>query len=282
MRNNAFENTRPIDVKTGSVEITGNRFDRLCGEWWPRSPIYLGPPEHNDKMVSQARLHDLYIGGNLNETGHPLIHVRTFDYADGKKWVAYNVFVDGDLHSATHPEHPPPASDPRPLIGHIYVTAPDEHVPLTTIRRNIWYDLHVMACDPEGASDIAQIHVRIVDRGQVARVSGNEERLFDPMGDYFLRSEGKSVFVREDRQSDRWTDRSGWQGKYVDARPGEGKQTWEPYGSHRLRLVLRFRLLPEARPGRGWRLEGYAVDRAGNTPIPVWYDQQEGWPLNVE
>jgi hypothetical protein len=282
VRNNVFENTRPIDVKTGSVEITGNRFDRLCGEWWPHSPIYLGPPEHNGKMISQARLHDIYIGGNVNETGHPPVHVRTFGYADGNKWVAYNVYVEGELHSAAHPEHPPVASDPRPLIGHIYVTAPDEHSPLTTIRRNTWYDLHAMACDPEGASDIAQINIRIVDGEQVARVSGNEERPFDPRSGYFLRSEGNSVFVREDRQSDRWTDRSGSRGEYVNARPEEGKHTREPHGGHRLRLILRFRLLPEARVGGGWRLYGYAVDRAGNTPIPAWYDQQEGWPLIVE
>lgn len=282
IRNNVFENTRPIDVKTGSVEVTGNRFDRLCGDWWPHSPVYLGPPEHNDKFVPQARIHDIYIGNNLNETEHPLVRVRTFKYADGEKWAAYNVFVEGELHSAAHPEYPPLASDPRPLVGHLYVTAPGGHVPLTTIRRNTWYDLHVMACDPQGATDIARIDVQIVDKERFAYVSGNEERVFDPRGNYFLRSDGTSVFVREEGKSDQWIDRSGVQGTYVDARPQGGKHAWGPYGSHRLHLVLRFRLLPEARVGEGWRLHGYALDRAGNVPISAWYEQQEGWPLHVQ
>jgi len=282
VRNNVFENTRPIDVKTGSVEITGNRFDRLCGDWWPHSPIYLGPPEHNDKFVPQARVHDIYVGNNLNETGHPLVRVRTFQYADGEKWVAHNVFVEGELHSTAHPEHPPLASDPRPLVGHIYVTAPDGNVPLTTIRRDTWYDLHAMACDPQGTTDIARIDVQIVNRERFAYMSDSKECIFDPRGNYFLRSDGESLFVREDSKSDQWTELSGEQGKYVDIGSEKGEPSWEPYGSHRVHLVLRFRLLPEARVGGRWRLHGYAVDRAGNTPAPAWYDRQEGWPLYVE
>ena len=282
VRNNVFENTRPIDVKTGSVEITGNRFDRLCGDWWPHSPIYLGPPEHNDKLVPQARVHDIYVGNNLNETGHPLVRMRTFQYADGEKWVAYNVFVEGELHSSAHPEHPPLASDPRPLVGHMYLTAPDNAVPLTTIRRNTWYDLHVMACDPQGATDMARIDIQVVDRERFAYQPGDEESIFDPSGDYFLQSDGTSMFVRQDVKSDQWTELTEEQGKYVDITSQKGKHVWEPYGSHRLHLVFRFRFLPEARVGRGWRLHGYTLDRAGNTPISAWYDQQEGWPLYVE
>ena len=68
VRDSTFVRTRPIGVKAGSMEITGNRFDSSCGDVIGQM-ILFGQPTHNGNIIADAYMHDVYIGGNRNESG---------------------------------------------------------------------------------------------------------------------------------------------------------------------------------------------------------------------
>jgi len=275
VRNSNFKHTRPIGVKAGSMEITGNLFDSSCGDVINQM-ILLGQPTHNGNIIPGGYMHDIYIGNNRNESGKDLLTVYTFDYPP-EKYVAYNLYADGELWESVHVDYPPYDVDPRPLVGHMFVTAPGGTDPLATITRDSWYDLHVLAVDPQGAGDLAEVAAQIVDLGHYPHVADpTADGTFAAAGDYFIRRDPSTTWAREGEADGTWTTISGM-GSYLDA----ASSSWTEDGSNRVHAVLRFKLLPAAAPG-SWRLYGYVRDAEGNLPISAWLENQEGWPIRVQ
>lgn len=288
VRNNIFERTRPMAFKSGSLEITGNYFDPGCGDYsvggYSRM-IDFGGPTHNGEFVPEAILHNIYIGDNINDSDplKRLIWVDDYDYSGETKFVAFNMFVDGRLFRYNSylnptPRHPFPGSSPNPFVGHMYVTLPsaDQHV--DTIESNTWYDLHVLAVDPEKAENIVEIGAQLVNSELITREAYDNinQGMFAVAGNYFIRSEGSYVYSREEDGSADWNDVTENEGMYVDGT----KTTWAADGSHRIHFTARFRVSDQAVRGK-WRLYGYARDNEGNLPIPAWHEFLEGWPIDV-
>jgi len=273
VRDNVFENTRPIAVRTGSLEITGNYFDLRCSDWWPYRPIYINNPQASGGVFCpEALLHDIYIGENTNDTGTPLVYVAVYDYSP-QKWVAYNLYTDGELYEATHTTYPPRDTDPVPLVGNIYFTEVNGSMKVETLRADTWYDLHLMACDPQGWVNIAEVGIQIVDTENYSYTTnmvntGN----FSADGNYFIKSDGTHLFAREIQETDSWKSLTGTVGSYVDGT----SWSWVASGAHRLHFKVRVKV-PVGTTSGAWKMHGYVRDDNGNHPVDNGYENQEGW-----
>ena len=277
IRNNIFRNTSGIVFMSGSGEVTGNYFDQWVRKWNPTLLVKSG--FRLPQQLNSALPHTIYIGRNANKTGEPLLTVGTAQYDGVRKWAAYNVYDDGVLWEAANTQHPPRDASPRPLLGHVYLTEPGRDEPLRTIERGRWYDLHAKAVDPQGADDIAEIGLQVRRDATHAYAAGNEGGVFDPAGNYFIRTDGDSVWIRAAAGEGDWHEASAAPDAYVDIGPG-GRFQFTPAGSHRIHFVVRFRLGSDAMAGR-WQLNGYARDRAGNHPFAKAYLDQVGWRFEV-
>ena len=289
IRDNHFERTRPMAFSSGSLEITGNYFDAGCGDYdvggYSRM-VDLAAPIHNGNFVSHAMLHDIYLSDNVNHSSprRRLLWVSDYDLDGETRFVAYNLFVNGRLFTRNSdlnpaPRHAEPGSAPSPFVGHMYVTLPETDDRVDTLVAGAWYDLHVLAVDPQGAEDIAEIGAQLVRRATLGDpASGRLQRHGLAVRDnYHLRATPDSVFSRELESSPRWRDVSLVQGAYVDG----AVTSWRPSGSHRIHLTARVRVSERAVAGT-WHLYGHTRDRDGNMPISVWHEQQEGWPVHIE
>lgn len=289
VRNNIFERTRPMGFKSGSMEITGNYFDPGCGDFsvggYSRM-INFGDPEHNGVYVPLASLHDIYIGNNINDTDPEqwLFTVDNYVYPGNEDtmFVVYNMFVEGSLF--TYNEYDPseqfafPDSCPKPFVGYIFVTQPGSEELTDTIEINTWYDMHVMAVDPQGSGDILEIAVQIVDTTQFDHTPDIiNEGTFSASGNYFMRCDENNVYLRQDEGSTLWSNITGTEGLYIDG----SNTTWDTNGSHRIHLITRFKLLEQALHGK-WHFYAYVSDMDNNLPVSAWYENQEGWPIYVD
>ena len=289
VRNNTFERTRPMAFKSGSLEVTGNYFDPGCGDYsvggYSRM-LDFGEPTHNGKFIPNAILHNIYIGDNANASNphRRLLWVDDYDYSGETKFVAYNMFVNGGLFThnsylSSAPRYPFPDSSPNPFVGHMYITLPGTEERVEVILSNTWYDLHALAVDPEGADDIAEIGVQLLNSVRLAPEAGERIHLdeFSAADSYFMRSVGASAYSRQSDGSPHWSDVTQIRGMYVD-----GTETiWEADGTHRIHLILRFRVSDRAVRGT-WRMFGYARDKAGHMPLAPWHELLEGWPIEVD
>jgi len=275
VRNSRFKNTRPMGMKCGIWELTNNHFDSSCGSVI-NEMILIGAPTHNGNVIPTAASHDIYIGENVNQSGKALAKVLTWSYPP-TKWVAYNLFVDGVLWEAANTTYPPLATSPKPLVGHIYVTPAGGTEVLETITRDTWYDLHLMAVDAQGSSDIAVVGAQLLAEGKAAHDPDLvSQGAFSSADSYYLRFEGTSAFSRETDGSSQWTKLTA-KGLYLDPTAS----SWAAQGSHRVHVKAKFRLLLQAAPG-AWRIYGLARDKSNNLPISAWLADQEGWPIAVK
>ncbi len=276
IRDNLFKNTRPIALRTGSIEITGNYFDPLCANWINGVPCQFAIPVHNSVYVPEVSNHDIYIGENINETGEDLVLVDTYNYPTGGiKYVAYNLYTDGELFEKTHTNYPPLSVDPKPLVGHIYITETGGNTAVENIQSNTWYDLHLMACDPQGWTNIAEVGVQIVNTDYNSyttnmTTAGN----FFPLGNYFIKSDGSNLYAREAEGSSSWTNVNGTNSLYVDG----SNWSWTSSGTNRLHFKVRVKVLSNVAAGT-WKLYGYVRDKNNNLPIAAWSTDQEGWDI---
>jgi hypothetical protein len=289
VRDNHFERTRPMAFSSGSLEITGNYFDAGCGDYsvggYSRM-VDLAAPYHNGNFVPQAILHDVYLSDNVNHSSprRRLLWVDDYELDGQARFVAYNLFVNGrlltrnsDLNQA--PRHAYPGSDPRPFVGHMYATLPGTEDRVDTLEAGAWYDLHVLAVDPEGAEDIAEIGAQLVRKAALGEpVSERLQRTtFARRDHYHLRATPDSVYSRELESSPQWRNVSQVRGAFVDG----AVTSWRASGSHRVHLTARVRVSDRAVRGV-WHLYGHARDRDGNLPISAWHEQLEGWPVFID
>ncbi len=288
IRDNHFERTRPMAFSSGSLEITGNYFDAGCGNYdvggYSRM-VDLADPFHNGNFNHQAILHDVYMSDNVNHSSprRRLLWVGDYDVDGETRFVTYNLFVNGRLFTRNSnlnpaPQHAEPGSDPRPFVGHMYATLPGAEDRVDTLKAGAWYDLHVLAVDPQGADDIAEIGAQLVRSVPGEPVADRLQRTaFAIRDNYHLRVTPDSVFSRELESSPRWHDVSQVRGAFVDG----AATTWRGSGSHRVHMTARFRVSNRAVRGP-WRLYGHASDHDANLPISAWHDQLEGWPVFID
>lgn len=264
VRDNIFESCTPGSLRAGPSEWTGNTFAADCKK--RRYLIGMGIPAHNGRFIPNCTNHDTYIGENTNLADVPALNVALWNFPP-KKWSAYSVFLDGDLWEAGHREYPPYAEGTRPMVGHIFWTAPGDNKELRQIAAGQAYDLHVMAVDPQGAEDIREIGVQIRAEG-TAYTPGNEGGVYDPAGNHYFKATRTELSSRMGKGTGTWTR--------ADAAPW----SWKQKGTHRIELTVRV-TLPKSAKGLPWRLQGYALDKEGNRPIESWYEKQEGWKFAV-
>jgi hypothetical protein len=289
IRDNHFERTRPMAFSSGSLEITGNYFDAGCGDYslggYSRM-VDLADPYHNGNFVPQAILHDIYLSDNVNHSSprRRLLWVDDYELDGQAQFVAYNLFVNGRLFTRNSnlnpaPRHPYPGSDPRPFVGHMYATLPGTEDRVDTLKAGAWYDLHVLAVDPEGAEDIAEIGAQLVRRSTLGKRASErlQRSTFAHRDNYHLRATPDSAFSRELESSPQWRDVSKVRGAFLDG----AVTSWRSSGSHRVHLTTRIRVSDRAVRGV-WHLYGHARDRDGNLPISAWHEHLEGWPIFVE
>ncbi|MDP2984336.1 MAG: FlgD immunoglobulin-like domain containing protein [Candidatus Latescibacter sp.] len=284
VRDNIFVRTRPLAYKSGSLEISGNYFDSTCGNSdWANggfgysNMIIFGTPEHNGAYVEGAELHNIYFGSNINNSGRTEVVVSNYLYNGVRKLVTYNLYHNGKLWEATYTTYPPLKTDPRPLLGEVYVTQAGTSTRIDKIIKNTWYDLHAMACDPQGADNIARIGIQLRDPNAYSLIPVNTTGEFRPAGNYFIETDGDSVYVRKTEGSSDWTAvADSTQDLYVDTNIFQ----YFTDGSHRKHFVIRFKVLDNAIPVE-WIINGYAMDAEGNLPHSQAYNTQEGWYLTV-
>lgn len=289
VRDNIFVRTRPLSYKCGSLEISGNYYDATCGNYdWANggfgysSQLGFGEPTHNSVFIPGSELHDIYVSGNTNNSGRTEVVVSTYTNADAPyngvtKYVAYNLYYNGVLWEASHTTYPPRGESPRPLLGDIYVTTAGTTARVDTIETNTWYDLHAMACDPQGAGDIRKIGVQLRNPAAYGYEPGNVSGEYHPAGNYFIEADSAAVSVRGNDGSTEWTTvADSTRDFYVDTKYFR----FYTDGSHRKHFTIRFRLMHDA-AGAEWLMNGYAVDAEGNLPHDQAYTTQEGWFLTV-
>ncbi|WP_407267904.1 Ig-like domain-containing protein [Radiobacillus sp. PE A8.2] len=285
VRNNVMLNTGWVIFHAGSGEVTGNYFGPYENDY---HPVYVGPGD-KEVFLNQSKPHDIYIGRNINATGKDytvvngvdkLAELRYYDFdkTDNdptKEYLAYNVYEDGVLYEDAYDQYKTHTSDPAPKLGDMYVTQADTSDIVTEVEKGVWYDLHAMAVDPQGADNIAKIGVQIHD-ADVDVEPGNEEGDFNAENNYFVEADGSAVNVREDGSD--WINllKTQTDGLYV----AEDSVEYVNDGSHRKHLTVRFKLLPEASTGL-WMLNGYTMDKDGNRPIDLEYYDQMGWEIQV-
>ncbi len=277
VRNNYFSNQRPIEIKSGSMEVTGNVFDDTCSSQTWRM-IGFNAPVHNGSFVPQSCINNVFVSGNIDLSMQWLVYASVYNYPP-EKWIGYNLFYNGMLWEDVQTTYPPLSTDPRPLVGWMHLTDPVTGARVDQIRVDEWYDLNIEAADPQGWSDIAEIGVQIIDNDTYNFIPAPGTGSHDPQGRFFLRLRPDLVEARLVAGSDAWTPITGQLVDWVDARPGTF--AWNQFGTHHVQVRVRVRLGLQARIGDNWRLHGFAIDKNGNLPVVAWHEEQEGWPLGV-
>lgn len=280
IRDCVFERTRPMALKSGSFEITGNYFDRGCGRiadgGYSKMIDFAEPGLRREVFLPSTRLHNIYIGHNQNLSGKPLVEIDTYDYSGKIKHVAYNAYVDGILWEAAHPGHPPRETAPNPLVGYVYLTQPDTDERLLTIKTDTWYDLHAFACDPQGPHNLRSLAIQVAHPSESEfEVDMNSKGTFSSTNNYFVSYRNGSLLHRNREGSSAWSKSS------AESYIGSHGVQWLPDGTHRVHFRCRFRLSAAAAPGE-WRLFATVEDAEGNCPVPAWRSELEGWPIKVE
>jgi hypothetical protein len=281
IRDNHFSNAMPIRVSSGSWTITGNSIDSSCGSFGAPM-IDLGSPvlsgASGGSYVPSAQLHDIYISRNVNTSGQALVSVNAYAYPnDATKWVSYNLFVDGELWEKSHAEHPPHGSDPSPWVGDAYITSPGGSNALGTIVRGQWYDLHALGVDPQGAANISDVALQLVDAssfGCAPRML--DEGNFSASGSYFVRHDETGWRAREQEGASVWSAVSSV-GMYLDG----SKSSLKPDGGDRVHWIARIKVPFDAQAG-SWRIYATVRDAEGHVPIAAWSEDPVGWPITVQ
>lgn len=271
VRDNFFENCIPGYLASGSAEWTGNTFERCTKRPYL---VTMGIPSHNGRYIPGSCDHDSYFGENDNRTTATLLNVLAYKFPD-VRWVVYSLFEDGDLWEVKNTKQRPYAEGTRPMIGHMFWTEPGGTEEIKEIKPNKFYDLHVMAVDPQGAGDIKEIGVQIREEN-TPYTPGNEGGAFDPKSNIYLKANPEKLYMRLTKNSSEWTDLSL-------SKPRHGRSiawAWKQNGTHRIELTMRVNF-PKSIIGTQWRLQGYALDNEGNRPIENWHEKQEGWRFSI-
>jgi hypothetical protein len=182
------------------------------------------------------------------------------------------------LWEYNHTSYPPrEPAHPKPLLGDVYITEADTTIIVGKVIKDTWYDLHALAVDAQGADNIARIGIQLRDPSLYPRIPGNTTGLFKAAGQYFIETDGDSVFVRKTEDSSDWTAvADSTQDLYVDTNHFK----YYTDGVHRKHFVIRFKLLSDA-VSTEWMINAYAKDAEGNYPHDPAYTSQEGWYVPV-
>lgn len=289
VRDNVIRDAGFVVFHGGYGEVTGNYF----GEYTDGPgyhPVYVGP-RNTATYRKNVKPHDIYVGRNIDETGHtPFVQVRHYDFEDDPedpnttwthKYFGYNVYDEGVLWESVHTEYPTYDSDPKPMLGDVYITEAGGAQTIDQIETGVWYDLHAMGVDPQGADTISRIGLQLRHE-DTAYEAGNVLGAFDADNNYFIETDGSSVYVRDTSSQSAWTTltSSSLRGLYVDTSATSGMFGYSTDGSHRKHFTIRFKLLDAADPGV-WSINGYVKDQNNNLPIDLEYDGQNGWEIDV-
>ena len=297
VRNNIFVRTWPGGFNSGSLQITGNYYDEGCENYivddaeFRTKPAMnlLNVPWHSGSFEPNADLHDIYVSGNTNNSSVHDTWVRTFDYTTQTKTGPNQSYVVNDsmyengvlfAHDSYDSSPYPPlraTGAVKPLLGEVYVTQAGTSTKVDSIDADTWYDLDAMACDPQGAGNIARIGIQLRDPKTFNYTPGNADGIFRANGNYYIETDGTNVYVRKNEGSTTWTTVSAnTQDLFVDTNYFQ----YYTDGSARKHFKIRFKVLNDAASSE-WFINGYAKDAQGNYPTDRQYYDQLEWFLNV-